>query len=93
MTIDPKRVTNLSYGKEASRRVKTYVGLAFISPLFLLGLFKKNKRHFIGIEYTGTDDKPAALLLQAQNDKYRAMMTTLHGVTGKDFAIEEKDKK
>ena len=93
LNIDPKKVNALSYGKEASRRVKTYIGLAFISPLFLFGLLKKNKKHFVGIEYTGEDGKSAALLLQAKNDKYRAVLTALKGVTGKEVVTEEKEKK
>lgn len=93
LVIDPKKVNALSYGQEASRRVKTYVGLAFISPLFLFGLFKKNRKHFVGIEYVGEDGKSAALLLQAKNDHYRALLTALKGVTGKEVEIEEKEKK
>ena len=93
LNIDPKKVNALSYGKEASRRTKTYVALAFISPLFLFGLLKKNKKHFVGIEYVDTDGKNVALLLQAKNDEYRAVLTALKGVTGKDVETEEKEKK
>jgi hypothetical protein len=93
LNIDPKQVNALSYGKEATRRTKTYIGLAFISPLFLFGLLKKNKKHFIGIEYTDTEGKKLAVLLQAKNDQYRAVLTALKGITGKDVDTEEKEKK
>ena len=93
LDIDPTKVTALSYGKEASRRTKTYIGLAFISPLFLFGLLKKNKKHFVGVEYVGADGKNAALLLQAKNDQYRAVLTALKGVTGKEVVTDEKEKK
>jgi hypothetical protein len=93
LLIDPQKVTALSYGQEASRRVKTYVGLAFISPIFLFGLFKKNKKHFVGIEYVDAEGKNVALLLQAKNDQYRAVLTALKGITGKEVVTEEKEKK
>ncbi|MBD0371788.1 MAG: hypothetical protein ICV60_13185 [Pyrinomonadaceae bacterium] len=93
LVIDPKKVNGLSYGKEATRRTKTYIGLAFISPIFLFGLLKKNKKHFVGIEYTDNEGKNVALLLQAKNDQYRAVLTALKGITGKEVATEEKEKK
>jgi hypothetical protein len=93
LLIDPKKVNGLSYGKEATRRTKTYIGLAFISPIFLFGLLKKNKKHFVGIEYTDNDGKSVALLLQAKNDQYRAVLTALKGITGKEVVTEEKEKK
>jgi hypothetical protein len=92
LDIDPKKVTGLSYGKEATRRTKTYIGLAFISPIFLFGLLKKNKKHFVGIEYTDNDGKSVALLLQAKNDQYRAVLTALKGITGKEVVSDEKQK-
>lgn len=92
LDISPQKVTALSYGQEASRRTKTYVGLAFVSPIFLFGLLKKNKKHFVGIEYTDDTGKPVALLLQAKNDQYRAVLTALKGVTGKEVETEAKDK-
>src|SRR5262245_46903709 len=50
ITIDPKRVTGLTYGRTTSRNVKGYATAAIlIHPLFGLGMMKKNKQHFVGI--------------------------------------------
>ena len=94
INIDPKKVTGLSYGKNASRRIGAYTAAAvLINPLFALGMFKKNKQHFVGIEYETEDGKKGGFLLQAKNDKYRGLLTALKGVTGKEVETEEKEKK
>lgn len=92
--IDPQKVTRLSYGKNASRNIKGYaIAAIIINPLFALGMLKKNKQHFVGIEFEGADGKKAAVLLQAKNDKYRSLIIALQAVTGKTIETEEKEKK
>jgi hypothetical protein len=91
--IDPKTVKMLTYGRHASRRIGTYAALAFISPLFLLGMFKKNKKHFIGIAVETPDGKKDGYNLQAKNDRYKALITALEGVTGLKTIDETKEQK
>lgn len=90
--ISPDKVTGLSYGRKANRRIGTYAALSFISPLFALGMLKKNKQHFVGIEYETADGKKGGVLLQAKNDHYRSLLTALKGVTGREVETEEKLK-
>ncbi len=75
--IDPKTVKLITHGRHASRKIGTYAALAFISPLFLLGMLKKNKQHFIGIAVETADGKKDGYNLQAKNDKYKALITAL----------------
>lgn len=91
--IDPKTVKLLTYGRHASRRIGTYAALAFISPLFLLGMFKKNKKHFVGIAVETPDGKKDGYNLQAKNDRYKALITALEGVTGLKTIDETKEPK
>jgi hypothetical protein len=91
--IDPKTVKIITYGRHASRRIGTYAALAFISPLFLLGMFKKNKQHFIGIAVETPDGKKDGYNLQAKNDRYKALITALEGVTGLKVTDETKEPK
>ena len=94
LEIPPTKVTGLSYGQEAHRKVATMVTLGILlTPLALFGLFHKTRLHFIGIEYTTPDDKKAALLLQGDKDNYRAMLTALHGVTGAALSVADEDRK
>ena len=85
--IDPKTVKLITHGRHASRKIGTYAALAIISPLFLLGMFKKNKQHFIGIAVETADGHKNGYNLQAKNDKYKALITALEGVTG--LKVEE----
>ena len=91
--IDPKRVNSLSYGKNASRNIKGYAAAAIlINPLFAFGMLKKNKQHFIGLTYETGEAEKGAILIQAKNDRYRGLLESLKGVTGKPVETAEKEK-
>jgi hypothetical protein len=93
LDILPKAVTSLSYGEEAHRRVGTMIALGIlISPVALLGLLHKTKVHYIAIQYKTAEDKPSALLLQADKGNYRAILVGLQGVTGVPIATGEKER-
>jgi hypothetical protein len=91
--IDPKTVKLLTHGRHASRRIGTYAALAIVSPLFLFGMLKKNKQHFIGIAVETADGKKDGYNLQAKNDRYKALITALEGVTGLKVEEETEEKK
>lgn len=95
--INPKDVRLITHSRHASRRIGTYAALAIVNPLFLLGMLRKNKQHFIGIAVETPDGKKNGYNLQAKNDKYKALITALEGVTGlkAEEEVEEpkKDKK
>jgi hypothetical protein len=94
--IDPRNVKLITHSRQASRRIGAYAAAAIISPIFLLGMLKKNKRHFIGLAIEMPDGKKEGFNLQAKNDKYKALITALEGVTGlkvEEEVEEKKDKK
>lgn len=92
--IDPKDVKLITHGRHASRKIGRYAALAIVSPLFLLGMLKKNKQNFIGIATETPEGKKNGYNLQAKNDQYRALMTALEGVTGLkvEEEVDEKNK-
>jgi hypothetical protein len=92
LKINPKNIKVITHGHQASRRIGTYAALAFVSPFFLLGMLKKNKRNFVGIAYEKDDGTKQGINLQVKNEKYRAMLTALEGVTGLKTE-EEPDEK
>jgi hypothetical protein len=55
-------------------------------------MLKKNKQHFIGITYDTETGEHAGILLQAKNDKYRALLESLKAITGKPVDSDEKEK-
>ena len=91
--IDPKNVKLMTHSRQASRRIGAYAAAAIISPIFLLGMLKKNKRHFIGIAVETPDGKKDGYNLQAKNEKYKALITALEGVTGLKVEEEVEEKK
>jgi hypothetical protein len=94
ITIDPQKVNRVTYGQNARRMVGTMIALSLINPLALFGLFHKKRSHFVGIEYSTVEGKNGAVLVQADKDQYRAMLTALSGVTGKQVeTITDKDSK
>ena len=91
LRIPPARVTALSYGREAHRRVADMVALSvIITPLALFGLLHTSKVHFIGIEFRTEDGKPGAVLLEADKNNYKAILQVLKAVTGKPVQDEPK---
>jgi PEGA domain len=93
VTIPTKTVISLSYGQEAHRRVGTMIALAIlVAPVALFGLLHKTRLHYIGIQYSVSDNKTAGILLQGDKDNYRAILVGLQGVTGVPVAVAEKDR-
>jgi len=93
LSIDPKKVTSISYGRAVTRRVATWVTLGIlVSPLALMGLFNENVEHYISIEYTSSSEKKEGVLLQAHKDNYRNVLAMLRGATGKEIEMEKKSK-
>lgn len=94
ITIAPSKVTSLSYGQEAHRRVGTMVALGIlVAPVALFGLFHKTKKHYIGMDYETADGKRAGILLQGHKDNFRAILVALSGATGQPISVDPKDRK
>lgn len=93
LEIPTSKVTGLSYGQEAHRRVGTMIVLAvLVAPVALFGLFHKTRLHFIGIDYNDAAGKHGGLLLQGDKDNYRAILQTLSSATGQPVAVAEKER-
>lgn len=94
INIDPKSVTSISYGREATRHVARWVALGIlVTPVALMGLFTENVQHFVSIEYESSDHQKAGVLIQAHKDNYRSVLAFLRGATGKEVELEKKDEK
>jgi hypothetical protein len=94
VVIDPLKVSSISYGQEAHRRVGTMVALGIlIAPVALFGLFHKTKKHYIGMDYEAADGKKAGILLQGDKNNFRAILLALSSATGQPVAVDPKDRK
>jgi hypothetical protein len=82
--IGARDITRISYGQKAYRRVADMATLSvLLTPLALFGILHKSKDHLIGIEFTASDGKAAAVLLMVHKDQYRELLLTLKDITGK----------
>lgn len=94
VSIDPQYVTEISYGREATRHVARWVTLGILfAPIAAVGLFNENVQHYVSIEYESFDHKKGGVLIQAHKDNYRVVLSVLRGATGKEIQIEKKNKK
>lgn len=93
ISIDPKSVSSISYGREATRHVARWVTLGvLVTPLALMGLLNENVQHYVSIEYDLTENKRGGVLIQADKDNYRNVLALLRGATGKQVEMEKKGK-
>jgi len=94
VSIDPKSVTSISYGREATRHVARWVTLGILlGPIAAVGLFNENVQHYVSIEYEAAEHKRAGVLIQAHKDNYRNLLALLRGATGKEIETEKKNQK
>jgi hypothetical protein len=93
VSVDPKAVTSISYGREATRHVARWVALGIlVHPVAALAMFNENVKHYVSIEYETAEGKKAGLLIQAHKSNYRNVLALLRGATGKEIETEKKKK-
>jgi hypothetical protein len=93
LSVDPKSVTSISYGREATRHVARWVALGIlVHPIAAVGLLNENVKHYVSIEYETAEGKNAGLLIQTHKNNYRNVLALLRGATGKEIETEKKKK-
>jgi len=93
LSVDPKSVTSISYGREATRHVARWVALGIlVHPIAAVGLLNENVKHYVSIEYEIAEGQKRGLLIQAHKDNYRNVLALLRGATGKEIETEKKKK-
>ncbi|MFH1652475.1 MAG: hypothetical protein ABIE74_00305 [Pseudomonadota bacterium] len=91
--IDGTKISEISKGEYARRRVGESVGLAFVNPLFLFMLFSKKKRDNFGVIYQTENEKSDSILFTTKKKYSPTIMTGLKAVSGKDIVEEVQSKK
>jgi PEGA domain len=83
VVIPARAITEVSYGEEVHHRIGTAAGLAVVSlGIGALVAFSKSKKHYIGVTWADSDNK-GGIVLQADKNEYRGLLTALEGVSGK----------
>lgn len=92
VAIPARAITEVSYGEEVHRRIGTAAGLAVVSlGIGALVAFSKSKKHYIGITWADSDNK-GGIVLQADKNEYRGLLTALEGVSGKTAVDTDSPK-
>ena len=92
--VDPKAVTSISYGREATRHVARWVALGIlVHPVAALAMFNENVKHYVSIEYETAEGKKGGLLIQIHKDNYRNVLALLRGATSREIEREKKNRK
>ncbi|HXF05033.1 MAG TPA: hypothetical protein VNM72_06415 [Blastocatellia bacterium] len=87
-------VTRITYGQNVRRRIKETVilGVTLIGVFAAPILLSKKREHQILIEYKDAE-KAGAVLLEADKNRYRALLGTLRVKTGVEPTTEVEDSK
>lgn len=90
-----EKVTALSYGQHAGRRVGATValGVTTLGIGALPVLFSKKRRHYLTIEYLDEAGKQQAAIFEVGKDAVRTTMKTLEVRTGKKVEFEDEEAK
>lgn len=92
VVIPANAITEVSYGQEVHRRIGTAAGLAVVSlGIGALVAFSKSKKHYIGITWADAGNK-GGVVLQADKNEYRGLLTALEGVSGKTAVDTDSPK-
>lgn len=84
-TIPYDKVSSLSYGQHAGRRV----GMAIlISPVTLLS---KKRRHYLTVEYVDATGANQAAIFEVGKDAIRTTLTVLEVRTGKKVEYQDEE--
>jgi hypothetical protein len=89
------KVTAISYGQHAGRRVGTTValGVTTLGVGALPVLFSKKRRHYLTLEYTDEAGKAQAAIWEVGKDSIRTVLKTLEVRTGKKVEYEDEEAK
>jgi methenyltetrahydromethanopterin cyclohydrolase len=87
------KITALSYGQHAGRRVGTTValGVTTLGVGALPILFSKKRRHYLTIEYTDQSGTAQAAIFELGKDAIRTTMKTIEVRSGKKVQYEDEE--
>ncbi len=91
--VDYSKVTELSYGQHAGRRVGTAIalGVTTLGVGALPILFSKKRRHYLTVTFTNAEGKEDAAIFELGKDVIRTSLASLKARTGKEIVYEDEE--
>ena len=94
VAIPYKGVTSIEYGQKAGRRVGAAIATAvLVSPVGLLLLMSKKRKHIVTLAWTNADGKTEGAVFELGKDAIRPALAALEARTGKQVEYESADAK
>lgn len=91
--IPYEKVTSLSYGQHAGRRVGATIawGVTTLGIGALPLLFSKKRRHYLTVEYTDEQGQAQAAIFEVGKNAIRVALKTLEVRTGRKVEYEDEE--
>lgn len=92
VSIPYNRIESLEYGQKVGRRVGAALGTAMvISPVFLLLLFSKKRKHFLTIGFTDDAGAKQGAVFELAKGVVHETLTSLEAKSGKKVEYESDE--
>jgi hypothetical protein len=95
VSIPYDKIETLEYGQKVGRRLgAATAGALIVSPVFLLFLFSKKRKHFLSIAYEDEEGKKQGAVFELAKGIVKQSLTTLESKSGKkvDYESDEARK-
>lgn len=88
------KIESLEFGQKVGRRLGgALAGALIVSPVFLLLLFSKKKKHFLSVGFIDTEGKKQGAVFELAKGIVKESLTTLESKSGKKVEYESDDAK
>lgn len=91
LRVPYKKIESLEYGQKVGRRVGAAIGVAMISPVGLLFLFSKKRKHFLTIGFKDEQDKLQGAVFELAKGIVPESLSTLEASCGKKVEYESEE--
>jgi hypothetical protein len=92
VSIPYDKIETLEYGQKVGRRLGVATaGALIVSPLFLLFLFSKKRKHFLSISYLDEEGKKQGAVFELAKGIVKESLTTLESKSGKKVEFESEE--
>lgn len=85
------RIESLEYGQKVGRRLGAAIGASLISPVGLLFLFSKKRKHFLTIGFKDDEGKMQGAVFELAKGIVPESLSTLETRTGKKVEFESDE--
>lgn len=86
------KIVDIEYGQKAGRRVGMAVAMTVLfTPVGLLALLSKKRKHFVTIGYKDAEDKDQVAVFELGKDIVRTTLAVLEARSGKKIEYQDKE--